>query len=167
MAIVILLGLQVSGLRMMDPPLPPDVLTAKAQEIIRTLGYAERPVDHAAQWYYNTDFTDYVASHDVPQPDWAKVLSEPPLVLQYAYRQSPVYLDADQFQDLSLTPGVIQFDDPRTIQSEMITPYAVERVSGGPCRLCYARATAKTSWPNCVISLRPCQEARSALHHVF
>jgi hypothetical protein len=44
MAIVILLGLQVSGLRMMDLPLPPDVLTAKAQEIIRTLGYAECPM---------------------------------------------------------------------------------------------------------------------------
>jgi hypothetical protein len=41
-------------------------------------------------------------------------------VLQYAYRQSPVYLDPDQFQDLSLTPGVVQFDDPPAIQSGMI-----------------------------------------------
>ena len=111
-AIVAFVGLQVSGLRMMDAPLPPEVLTAKAREIIKSLGYSDRPVDDAAQWYFNTDFTDYVHDHDKPRPNWPKVLSEPPLVLQYGYRQSPVYLDPDGYQGLSLTPGVVQFDDP-------------------------------------------------------
>jgi predicted Ser/Thr protein kinase len=119
-AIVAFVGLQVSGLRMMDSPQPPEVLAAKAQEIIKSLGYSDRPIDDAAQWYYNTDFTDYVHDHDSARPNWAKVLLEPPLVLQYAYRQSPVYLDPDGYQGLSLTPGVVQFDDPPAIQSGMI-----------------------------------------------
>jgi predicted Ser/Thr protein kinase len=119
-ALVTYVGLKVSGLRMMDPPLPPEVLTSKAQEIIKSLGYPDRPVDHAAEWYYNTDFTDYVHDHDKPRPNWAKVLLEPPLALQYAYRQSPVYLDPDGYQGMSLTPGVVQFDDPPAIQSGMI-----------------------------------------------
>ena len=120
LAMVFYAGLQVSGLRMMDLPLPPEVLTSKAQDIIKSLGYPDRPVDDAAQWYYYTDFTDYVHDHDQPRPNWPKVLSEPPLVLQYAYRQSPVYLDPDGYQGMSLTPGVVQFDDPPAIQSGMI-----------------------------------------------
>ena len=56
-AIVAFVGLRVSGLRMMDSPLPPEVLTSKAQEIIKSLGYPDRPVDDAAQWYYNTQET--------------------------------------------------------------------------------------------------------------
>jgi serine/threonine-protein kinase len=119
-ALVTYIGLQVSGLKMMDSPLPPEVLTAKAREIIKGLGYSNRPIDHAAQWYYNTDFTDYVHGHDEPRPNWAKVLSEQPLVLQYGYRESPVYLDPDGYQGISLTPGVVQFDDPPAIQSGMI-----------------------------------------------
>jgi len=119
-AIVTVVGLQVSGLRMMEAPLPPEVLTSKAQEIIKGLGYPDRPVDHAAQWHHNMDFTDYVHSHDAPHPNWAKVLWEPPLALQYAYRESPVYLDPDGYQGMSLTPGVVQFDDPPAIQSGMI-----------------------------------------------
>jgi Protein kinase domain len=120
LAIVIFIGLRSSGLEMMHSLLPPDVLGVKAQELLQSLGYSERPVDHAAEFYYNTDFTDYVRSHDLPRANWQKVLTEQPQVLQYAYRQSPVYLDPDGYQGLSLTPGVVQFDDPPTIQSGMI-----------------------------------------------
>ena len=142
-AIVAFVGLQVSGLRMMDAPLPPEVLTAKAQEIIKSLGYSDRPVDDAAQWYYNTDFTDYVHDHDNPRPNWPKVLSEPPLVLQYGYRQSPVYLDPEGYQGMSLTPGVVQFDDPPAIQSGMINI-----ILDSQGRLTYLQAIPKEVEPN-------------------
>ncbi len=46
--------------------------------------------------------------------------SERPQVLVYGYRQSPIYLDPDGYQGTSLTPGVVQFDDPPAIQSGMI-----------------------------------------------
>jgi len=114
------MALRVSGLEMMHLDLPPEVLTAKAQEIIKSLGYSERPVDHAGAFYFKTDFTDYVASHDLPHPDWRKVFAEQPQVLVYGYRQSPVYLDAEGYQGLSITPSVVRFDDPPAIQSDMI-----------------------------------------------
>jgi serine/threonine-protein kinase len=143
LAIVTYVGLRVSGLRMMDSPLAPEVLASKAQEIIKSLGYSDRPVDRAAQWYYNTEFTDYVHSHDGSHPNWAKVLSEPPLVLQYAYRQSPVYLDPDGYQGNSLTPGVVQFDDPPATQSGMINI-----VLDSQGRLTYFQAIPKEVEPN-------------------
>jgi serine/threonine-protein kinase len=143
LAIITLAGLQVSGLRMMPQALAPEVLTVKAEEIVKSLGYTDRPVDQAAQWYYNTDFTDYVHSHDQPRPNWPKVLSEPPLVLQYAYRQSPVYLDPDGYQGLSLTPGVVQFDDPPAIQSGM-----VNIIVDSQGRLTYFQAIPKELEPN-------------------
>jgi predicted Ser/Thr protein kinase len=120
LAIIALIGIAVNGLAMMPQPLPPEVLKVKAQEIIQSLGYSERAVDEAGQWYYQTEFTDYLREHERPRPDWANVLSHRPLVLVYGYRQSPVYLDPVGFQDLSLTPGVVQFDDPPAIQSGMI-----------------------------------------------
>ena len=41
-------------------------------------------------------------------------------MLQYGYRQAPVYLDPEGFQEISLTPGVMQFHDPPLTQSGMI-----------------------------------------------
>jgi predicted Ser/Thr protein kinase len=120
LAVIIYIDLKVDGLRLIGSVLPPDVLAVKAQEVIRSLGYPERPVDRAAQFYYKTEFADYIHDHDLPRPDWPKVLSQQPLMLRYAYRQSPVYLDPDGYQGTALTPGVVQFDDPPAIQSGMI-----------------------------------------------
>jgi serine/threonine-protein kinase len=142
MAIIFYIGLQVDGLKLMNPPLPPDVLNVKAQETIRSLGYSDPGVDHAAQYYYNTGFTDYIHDHE-RRPDWPKVLSGQPQVLIYAYRQSPVYLDPDGFQDLPLTPGVVMFDDPPAIQSGMINI-----VLDAQGRLRYLQAIPKELEPN-------------------
>jgi len=120
LAISSLMGARVNALRLMPQPLPPPVLEVKAREIVKSLGYTDRPVDHSAQWYYQTDFTTYVQKHDGARPNWPKILSERPQVLVYGYRQSPVYLDPDGYQGTSLTPGIVQFDDPPAIQSGMI-----------------------------------------------
>ncbi|HXW93887.1 MAG TPA: serine/threonine-protein kinase [Terriglobales bacterium] len=120
LAIIALIGIAVNGFTTMPRPLPPEVLTVKAQEIIQSLGYSEQPVDQAGQWYYQTEITDYLEEHEAPRPDWANILSHRPLVLLYGYRQSPVYLDPSGYQGLSLTPGVVEFDDPPAIQSGMI-----------------------------------------------
>ena len=119
-ALITYIEIRISGLEMIHPPLPPEALLVKAQEVIQSLGYSERPMDQAAQYYYNTDFTEYVRSHDLPRPDWPKVLTGQPQALLYAYRQSPVYLDADGYQGVSLTPGVVEFDDPPAFQSGMV-----------------------------------------------
>jgi len=119
LAAVVFIGLKVSGLRLMNGVLPPDVLDQKARETLGKLGYTAPPVDQAALFYYNTDFTDYVHEHARPRPDWPKVLAQRPSALVYSYRQSPVYLDPDRF-NIFLTPGVVTFDDPPPIQSGMI-----------------------------------------------
>ena len=143
LAVVTYIGLQVSGLRMMNASLSPDVLTVKAQEIIRSLGYTDPAIDHAALFYYNTDFTDYVHDRDRPRPDWPKVLAGQPQVLIYGYRQSPVYLEPDHFQWDTITPGVVQFDDPPAIQSGMIN---LKVDAQG--RLVYLQAIPKEVDPN-------------------
>ena len=120
LTITCIVGARVNALRLMPHPLPAPVLEVKAQEIVKSLGYTDRPVDHSAQWYYQTDFTRYVQTHDGARPDWPKILSERPLVLVYGYRQSPVYLDPEGYQGTSITPGIVQFDDPPAIQSGMI-----------------------------------------------
>ena len=120
LAISSLIGAQVSGLRLMPQPLPPEVLRVKGYEIIRSLGYTGRAVDGAGEWYYQTEFTAYVRSHDGARPNWTKVLAERPQVLVYAYRQSPVYLDPEGYEGVSLTPGIVKYDDPAAIQSGMI-----------------------------------------------
>jgi hypothetical protein len=120
LAICSLMGAYVSGLRLMPPPLPANVLEVKAQEIVKGLGYADRPVDHAGEWYYQTEFTDYVRKHDGGRPDWRRIFPERPLVLVYGYRQSPIYLDPNGYQGIALTPGIVQFDDPPAIESGMI-----------------------------------------------
>jgi serine/threonine protein kinase len=119
-ASIIYFALHTNAMEMMPPPMSPEVLTVKAQEILKSIGYPERPVDRAGLFYFQDDFTDYVASHDRPKPNWQKVLNEQPQILVYAYRQSPVYLGPSGYQGISITPGVVQFDDPPAIQSDMI-----------------------------------------------
>jgi serine/threonine protein kinase len=120
MVLIIYIALHVNALELMPPPMSPEVLTVKAQEILRSIGYTDRPIDRAGQFYFDDDFTNYVATHDRPKPNWQKVLNEQPQILVYAYRQSPVYLAPVGYQGTSITPGVVQFDDPPAIQSEMI-----------------------------------------------
>jgi len=119
LAVVVFIGLKVSGLQLMNGLLPPEVLNQKARETLVKLGYSAPDVDQAALFYYNTDFTDYVHEHAKPKPDWPKVLAQRPAALVYSYRQSPVYLDPDRFNSF-LTPGVVTFNDPPPIQSGMI-----------------------------------------------
>jgi len=140
--IIFYIGLRVDGLKLMNPPLSPDFLTVKAQETIRSLGYADPVVDHSGEYYYNLEFTEYVHSHE-GRPDWPKVLSGRPQVLIYAYRQSPVYLDPDGFQGIPLTPGVVMFDDPPAIQSGMINI-----ILDAQGRLEYFQAIPKEVEPN-------------------
>jgi predicted Ser/Thr protein kinase len=119
-AIVTAARWRVSAFRLMPQPLPAVVLNVKAGEILKTLGYTEPPVDHAWQWHYQTEITDYFQKHDGPRPDWPQILLHRPQLLAFAYRQSPVYLDPSGYQGLSVTPGVVQFDDPPNLESGMV-----------------------------------------------
>jgi hypothetical protein len=99
---------------------PPEVLRQKAKEIVNGLGYADKPVDSAADFAYDTDFVQYVEKHDKPQPRWDEVLSAEPAPLQYIYRQAAQYMVGSEIHDAFLTPGMVTDDDPPPILSGMI-----------------------------------------------
>jgi serine/threonine-protein kinase len=68
----------------------PDVLTAKARDIVKTLGYTNRPVDWATGFYTNGAYMNFVRSNAKGQlPDWNKIIQQAPSPLGFWYRQSP------------------------------------------------------------------------------
>src|SRR5207249_559301 len=74
----------------------------------------------AYEFSWAHSFQEYVEKNDKPFPDWNKVLSERPPLLQFWYRQSPYPLTAVEFHDDHLTPGLVTQDDPPFTQSGMI-----------------------------------------------
>ncbi|HUO25077.1 MAG TPA: serine/threonine-protein kinase [Candidatus Aquilonibacter sp.] len=119
LAFVVVLTIHYSAMEKMDLEKSPDVLAAKSREIIARLGYPGRPADSAYGLSYDDDFTDYVEKHDHP-PRWDAVLAARPSLLQYWYRQSPDYLVAHQFHNVTITPGIVSATDPPSVVSGMI-----------------------------------------------
>jgi serine/threonine-protein kinase len=142
LAAIAIIGLKVSGLELMNNLLPPEVLEQKARETIDKLGYSSAAVDHAAMFDYDTQFTNYVHSHFKPRPDWPKVLSQRPQMLEYYYRQSPTYLSQGRY-NYFLRADVVSFDDPPPTESGMINI-----ILDAQGRLSYLQAIPKEVDPN-------------------
>jgi Protein kinase domain len=98
----------------------PEVLTQKAKELVKRLGYSQRPVDDAFGFDIDDAFAGYVASNDKP-PVWEHVLRQRPPMLIFQYRQSDTPMVPSGFHDDKLTPGLIQMDDPPPTLSGMIS----------------------------------------------
>jgi serine/threonine-protein kinase len=96
-----------------------DVLSQKARETISQIGYDPHAIDTAINFEYDTDFLNWADKNDKPRPQWDKTLKEQPSVLSFSYRQSPRYMVPLDLR-VSLTPGVVAFDDPATTLSGMI-----------------------------------------------
>ena len=120
LVIFFVLANRVSALEQIHPGFPPDVLSQKAREIIQQLGYTTPAVDEARGFSWEEDFVHYVDEHDKPAPRWDEVLSHPPALLSFWYRQSPRPLTTVDFIDDLLTPGIVTPDEPPPIQSGMI-----------------------------------------------
>src|SRR5712671_2066798 len=60
---------------------PPEVLAARAREIISSLGYTSQLVDKADGFTYDYDFLAYLEKNNSPRPQWDRVLSGKPPVL--------------------------------------------------------------------------------------
>jgi len=120
LALAVYLSVHYSAYEKMSLDQPPEVLTQKAREIISRLGYAGRPADSAFGLDIDGDFQEAVEKNDKPRPDWDKVLTSRPSLLEYWYRQSPDDMVASDFHDNLLTPGIIQETDPQTVTSGMI-----------------------------------------------
>ncbi len=119
-ALLIAVSIRENGLERIHPENSPEVLAKKSREIISSLGYAGRPADKADGFDYDNDFLDYLAKDHSQHPHWDRVLSEPPPVLQYWFRQSPREMIPQGFWGASFTPNVVTFADPPAILSGMI-----------------------------------------------
>jgi hypothetical protein len=119
LAAVTYLSIHYSALEKMTLEQTPEVLTQKSHEIIARLGYGGRPADSAFGLHDDGDFQDYVEKNDKP-PNWDAVLAARPSLLQYWYRQSPDAMEASDFRDNLLTPGIVTRSDPPAVLSGMI-----------------------------------------------
>jgi serine/threonine-protein kinase len=108
-----------NGFRKHSLEMPPEVLSQKARETISSLGYDPHAIDTAIDFDYDIDFLNWADKNDKPRPEWDKILKEQPSVLSFTYRQSPRYMVPLDLR-VSLTPGVVAFDDPATTLSGMI-----------------------------------------------
>ena len=101
------------------PDQPPEVLSAKAREIVERLGYTEKPADTASGFDFDSDFMDSVEK-EKQRVDWNQVLASRPDPLVFWYRQSPDTMIGSDYQDFLLIPGITKEEDPPTTLSGMV-----------------------------------------------
>jgi serine/threonine-protein kinase len=75
-------------------PMPPAVLEQKAQDVIRSLGYADPPADRAYGFSYAADYHSYAESQEKPATYRAQLAKGQPSLIYFWYRQSSQYLEA-------------------------------------------------------------------------
>ena len=78
-------------------PHPPQVLVAKARDIIVDLGYEDPPVDSAHAFFSDTDYLQYVTDNDKSANRWDALNAGTVPVIKFWYRQSPRHLKSTGF----------------------------------------------------------------------
>jgi hypothetical protein len=74
---------------------PPEVLTAKARDIAKSLGYTERAGDWTSGFFSDAPGALYMLSKGRNVDEWARLFGQPPSAVGYWYRQSPRPLPAE------------------------------------------------------------------------
>ncbi|HXR16741.1 MAG TPA: protein kinase [Terriglobales bacterium] len=120
LGLVAYLAIRTSGMGKLGLEQSPEVLTQEAKEIVSQLGYTDKPADTAVDFSFDKDFLDYAGKNDKPRPQWDAVLSGQPSPMQFVYRQSPQYMVATDFNDTTLTPGIVTDDSPPPVLSGMV-----------------------------------------------
>src|SRR5262249_6790333 len=101
-----------SGLDLANPRYSPEVLKAKARDLLPRLGYPGEPYDEASDLKWYNEVFDWVKDRDKPHPDWKRIFAQQPAILRYMYRTSPGPMTASEFHTDLLTPGIVTGDDP-------------------------------------------------------
>ncbi len=93
-------------------PKPPEVLAARARDIVLQLGYTEPPVDEAYAFDVDGDYLDYIEEHDKTPARWAALANDRPPAVVFWYRQSPRDLRPQRFFSSGGAGQVRTFDPP-------------------------------------------------------
>jgi hypothetical protein len=91
---------------------PPEVLAARAREIVRQLGYTQPYADEAYSFNLQMDFLNDIQDHRKTSDRWRVLESGRPASIVFWYRQSPRLLRAQQFFSSFGSGEVTPFDPP-------------------------------------------------------
>ncbi|HTO77247.1 MAG TPA: serine/threonine-protein kinase [Thermoanaerobaculia bacterium] len=99
-----------------DSQRSPDVLRARAREILVSIGMPDRPEDWAADVAEDRPFVDWVTEHDRSPDRWSRGISRD--ALDYVYRESPTLLiPADTIANPYPGPRITAYDPAPSMQS--------------------------------------------------
>ena len=91
---------------------PPEVLAARAREIIQQLGYTDVPVDEAYSFQVQRDYLNYLQDQNKTQNRWTSLKDDRPASIAFWYRQSPREMSPERFYS-SDGAGQVTSTDPR------------------------------------------------------
>ena len=95
---------------------PPEVLVARAWEIVSQLGYAEKPEDSAYFFGVATDeHVKYIQEHDKTKTRWNALASDRPSSVLFWYRQSPRQMEPEGFFGSGGAGRVTSSDPPLNV----------------------------------------------------
>jgi hypothetical protein len=103
---VLMPKIQVAGYVPLENP--PEALTVKAREIVRSLGYTARPADSQGGFYYDVSAGQGGRLKAAGPEEWRKVIAQLPSPVLYGYRQSPAALVSQRY----LNSGRVNGNDP-------------------------------------------------------
>jgi hypothetical protein len=112
--VAVIVGILLSPLtklyRMVPLEKPPEALAERAQEILRSAGYSEPPVDTAMGFYESGSFLRYIQAHDKSKTRWDHIETG---AFVFWYRGSPQPMAAARniFWDSPIA-GYVWMDDP-------------------------------------------------------
>ncbi len=92
---------------------PPDALVDRAKEIIKTVGYADRPADSAYGWLANRQYLRYLREKDTSLRRRERLAKGQPPAIIFWYRQSPRLLVPENMR------GEVEYEEPPTNISGM------------------------------------------------
>jgi serine/threonine-protein kinase len=121
LVLIALLGSKSSLTSSLSAEDPPDVLAHNAREVISRLGYTDRPLDTAYGFAYDDEYLRYVRGRSSPSLPRNLQFDESAAAIQFWYRESPQYLEADFLPSLSgqLRVGRITSGNPPSLLSGM------------------------------------------------
>jgi serine/threonine-protein kinase len=128
---------------------PPDALSAKARDLVEQLGYTAPPLDSASGFLEDYDYLRYIEEHDKTPNRWEQLKSGNPSAIEFWYRESPRYLEAEK----AFGGGKILPDDPAPdvpgVTYAMLAPSGrLEYFEAVPAQLDQSQGTATApDWP--------------------
>ena len=99
---------------------PPEVLAARAREIVHHLGYTDPYVDEAYSFQVDYDYLQYIEDHDKSPARWGALASGQPASILFWYRRSPTNMRPMQFFSSVGSGQVTTFDPPQDVSGMVL-----------------------------------------------